>query len=352
LIAPAAGLPQRILITGASGCVGQHIADLLLRESDAELLLLLRDPTKLTAVPAQHPRITLLVGDLRDLTPHAGAIATATRVVHTATAWGDPERAMAVNVLAVKQLLAFTSPEWLEQVIYFSTASVLDRQLRLLPEALSEGTEYIQTKALCLQQLEEHPLADRIVAIFPTLVFGGRVDGSGAFPTSYLTAGLREACRWLWLAKWLRVDASFHFIHAADIARVCWHLLQHPQAPNPETGQGRVRRLVLGQPAVTVNETVRRLVGWRRGWMPSVGLTITPWLVEALIKLLRLEITPWDRFSIRQRHFVHQPISPPERFGLVSHTPSLEAVFADAGLPRRSSLRQLCVAIVAKLGNL
>jgi hypothetical protein len=86
--------------------------------------------------------------------------------------------------------------------------------------------------------------------------------------------------------------------------------------------------------------------------MPSVGLTITPWLVEALIKLLRLEITPWDRFSIRQRHFVHQPISPPERFGLVSHTPSLEAVFADAGLPRRSSLRQLCVAIVAKLGNL
>lgn len=338
---PVAGRPQRILITGASGCVGQHIADLLLRESDAELLLLLRDPAKLTAVPADHPRITLLVGDLRNLTPHAGAIATATRVVHTATAWGDPERAMAVNVVAVKQLLRFTSPEWLEQVIYFSTASVLDRQLQLLPEALSEGTEYIQTKALCLQQLEDHPLADRIVAIFPTLVFGGRVDGSGPFPTSYLTAGLNEASRWLWLAKWLRVEASFHFIHAADIARVCWHLLHQPREPNPESGQGRVRRLVLGQPAVSVNATVRKLVGWRRGWMPPVGVPITPWLVEALIKLLRLEITPWDRFSIRQRHFVHAPISPPERFGLVSHAPTLEAVFADAGLPRGHTLWQL-----------
>ena len=123
--------PARILITGASGCVGQHIAAQLYRDTDAELLLLLRDPAKLTAVPANDPRITLLVADLRELTPHAGAIATATRVIHTATAWGDPERAMAVNVVAVKQLLAFTSPEWLEQVIYFSTASlpILNMQL-------------------------------------------------------------------------------------------------------------------------------------------------------------------------------------------------------------------------------
>ncbi|MCP9928080.1 NAD(P)-dependent oxidoreductase [Cyanobium sp. CH-040] len=345
---PGPARPQRILITGASGCVGQHIAHLLLRESDAELLLLLRDPARLTAVPADHPRITLLVGDLRDLTPHAGAIATATRVVHTATAWGDPARAMAVNVVAVKQLLACCSPERLEQVLYFSTASILDRDLQLLPEALSEGTEYIQTKALCLQQLEHHPLAERIVALFPTLVFGGRVDGRGVdgdgqFPTSYLTAGLKEACRWLWLATWLRVDASFHFIHAGDIARVCAHLLSEPHGsaagrPNPEPGQGRVRRLVLGQPAVTVNDTVRRLTRWRGGWMPPVGLAVTPALVEVLIKLLRLEVTAWDRFSIRQRHFVHEPISPPERFGLVSQAPTLEAVFEQAGLPRRRPL--------------
>jgi nucleoside-diphosphate-sugar epimerase len=243
-------------------------------------------------------------------------------------------------VVAVKQLLAFTSPEWLEQVLYFSTASVLDRQLRLLPEAASEGTEYIQTKALCLQQLEEHPLAERIVALFPTLVFGGRVDGSGPFPTSYLTAGLGEASRWRWLAKWLRVDASFHFIHAADIARVCLHLLSVPQFPNPEPGQGRVRRLVLGQPAVSVNHTVRGLLRWCGGWMPPAGVTITPWLVEALIQQLRLEVTAWDRYSIRQRHFLHEPISPPERFGLVSHAPTLEAVFADAGLQRRRGLAQ------------
>ena len=327
--------PARILITGASGCVGQHIAAQLYRDTDAEHLLLLRDPAKLTAVPANDPRITLLVADLRELTPHAGAIATATRVIHTATAWGDPERAMAVNVVAVKQLLAFTSPEWLEQVIYFSTASLLNRQLELLPEALSEGTEYIQTKALCLQQLEQHPLAERIVAVFPTLVFGGAVDGKGPFPTSYLTAGLGEACRWLWLAKWLRADASFHFIHAADIAQVCCHLATRPHQSNPEPGQGALRRLVLGQPAISVDATVSQLCRWRRSWRPPLGLNLQGALIEALIKLLRIEVNAWDRFSIRQRHFVHEPVSPPERFGLVSHAASLAAVFEQARLPHR-----------------
>ena len=327
--------PARILITGASGCVGQHIAAQLYRDTDAELLLLLRDPAKLTAVPANDPRITLLVADLRELTPHAGAIATATRVIHTATAWGDPERAMAVNVVAVKQLLAFTSPEWLEQVIYFSTASLLNRQLELLPEALSEGTEYIQTKALCLQQLEQHLLAERIVAVFPTLVFGGAVDGKGPFPTSYLTAGLGEACRWLWLAKWLRADASFHFIHAADIAQVCCHLATKPHQSNPEPGQGALRRLVLGQPAISVDATVSQLCRWRRSWRPPLGLNLQGALIEALIKLLRIEVNAWDRFSIRQRHFVHEPVSPPERFGLVSHAASLAAVFEQARLPHR-----------------
>jgi nucleoside-diphosphate-sugar epimerase len=330
--------PARILITGASGCVGQEIAERLYRTSDAHLLLLLRDPSKLKTVPAADPRITLLVGDLRELGPHTGAIASAQRIIHTATAWGDPERAHQVNVVAVKELLRLTDPAVLEQVIYFSTASILDRQLQLLPEAEEYGTEYIRTKAQCLRQLEQHPLAERIVAVFPTLVFGGRITPGDPHPTSYLTAGLGEAVRWLWLAKWLRAEASFHFIHAADIATVCAHLATHPHQPNPEPGQGSVRRLVLGQPVITVNDTVARLCRWRRSWRPPFGVDLRGWLIEGLIKLLRIEVNAWDRFSIRQRHFVHEPISPPERFGLVSVAPTLEAVLESAGVPHRGPL--------------
>ena len=328
--------PARILITGASGCVGQYTTSWLLENSNAELLLWLRDPSKLTAVPADHPRIQLLVGDLRDTDRFATELASVNRVIHTATAWGDPERAQQVNVVAVKRMLSLLNPSLIEQITYFSTASILDRNLQPLKEALAYGTEYIQTKAQCLKDLEEHPLAEKIVAVFPTLVFGGRVDGNSPFPTSYLTEGLAEASRWLWLARFLRADASFHFIHAADIAAICGHLATTPHQRNPEPGQGPVRRIVMGQPAISVNNTVASLCRWR-GLRRTPGVPLWPWLIETLIRVLPIEVNAWDRFSIRQRHFIHHPVTQPERFGAKSHAANLEAVLQDSGLPRRGT---------------
>ena len=329
--------PARILITGASGCVGQYTTSWLLNNSNAELLLWLRDPGKLTAVSADHPRIQLLVGDLRDPDRFADELASVSRVIHTATAWGDPERAQQVNVVAVKRMLSLLDPSVIEQITYFSTASILDRHLQPLTEALAYGTEYIQTKAQCLKDLEQHPLAEKIVAVFPTLVFGGRVDGSSRFPTSYLTEGLLEASKWLWLARFLRADASFHFIHAADIAAICGHLATNPHQRNSEPGQGAVRRIVMGQKAISVNEAVACLCRWR-GLRSTPGVPLWPWLIETLIRVLPIEVNAWDRFSIRQRHFIHEPVTQPERFGDTSHAADLESVLLDSGLPRRGSL--------------
>ena len=329
-----ADTPARILITGASGCVGQYTASWLLEHSDADLVLWLRDPSKLSAIPADHPRVTLLVGDLRESDRFAAQLKTVTRVIHTATAWGDPERAQQVNVVAVKAMLNLLDPAVLQQVVYFSTASILDRHLQPLPEALAYGTEYIQTKAQCLKELERHPLAERIVAVFPTLVFGGRVDGTSPFPTSYLTEGLAEASKWLWLARWLRADASFHFIHAADIAAICGSLATQPHQLNRTPGQGAIRRIVMGQKAISVNDAVATLCRWR-GVARTPGVQLWAWLIEGLIRVLPIEVNAWDRFSIRQRHFIHDPVTQPEAFGLSSHGRDLEAVLQDSGLPRR-----------------
>ena len=52
-----------ILITGASGCVGQYTCNWLLKNTEARLLLLIRDPKKLTAIDPSHPRVDLLIGD-------------------------------------------------------------------------------------------------------------------------------------------------------------------------------------------------------------------------------------------------------------------------------------------------
>ena len=56
---------ESILITGASGCVGQYIANWLLENSNSELFLWVRDPQKITSINLENPRIKLLVGDLR-----------------------------------------------------------------------------------------------------------------------------------------------------------------------------------------------------------------------------------------------------------------------------------------------
>ena len=172
----------RILVTGASGCVGQYTANWLLKNTESNLLLWIRNPKKLRAINLKDPRIKLLIGDLRNPEIFTEDLAQVTHVIHTATAWGDIERTKQVNITAVKKLLSHLNPDYLEKFIYFSTASILDRKLNKLPQAEYLGTEYIQTKAKCLQELEKHFLAPKIVAVFPTLVFGGRYNQSGLFP--------------------------------------------------------------------------------------------------------------------------------------------------------------------------
>ena len=168
-------------------------------------------------------------------------------------------------------------------------------------------------------------------------MFGGRVDGTSPFPTSYLTAGLAEASRWLWLARWLRADASFHFIHAEDIARICGQFAIRPHEENQEPGQGALRGIVMGQRAISVDDAVATICRWR-GVGRTPGIPLWPWLIETLIRILPIEVNAWDRFSIRQRHFIHEPVSAPERFGNQSCR-HLETVLSDSGLPNRGKPR-------------
>ncbi len=327
---------EQILITGASGCVGQHIAAWLLKNSDANLLLWLRDPTKLKAINLINPRIKLLIGDLRESRLFINELSTVNRVIHTATAWGDPQRAYQVNVKAVKELLDKLNPDILEQIIYFSTASILNKNLEPLKESFIYGTEYIQTKAQCLQELENHQYAEKIIAVFPTLVFGGTVDGTSKFPSSYLTDGLLQAVKWLWLARWVRAYSKFHFIHAEDIAFVCGHLATTPHQINLEPGKGAIKRLVLAQPHITIDQAVDTLLKWE-GIKKTPRLPLWGWLIEILIRVLPIKINAWDRYSIKQRHFNHNTISPPERFGGHSYARTLEDVLRHAGLAQKNN---------------
>ena len=60
-----------------------------------------------------------------------------------------------------------------EQVIYLSTASVLNNENKPLKEAGEIGTDYIRSKYDCLHQIEKLAIFPKITTVFPTLVLGG-----------------------------------------------------------------------------------------------------------------------------------------------------------------------------------
>ena len=325
-----------ILITGASGCVGQYIANWLIENSSSELFLWVRDPKKITSINLDNPRIKVLVGDLRQPNKFKKELSEVNRVIHTATAWGDPKRAKEVNILAVKNLLNLLNPSNIKQIIYFSTASVLDKNLNLLPEAFKYGTEYIQTKAQCFSELESHQLSTKIIAVFPTLVFGGRLDGKSIFPASYLTEGLSEAFRWIWLARWIKIFSRFHFIHAADIAFICGHLATSHFEPTQPFSKSKIKKIVLGQPHISIDMAIKTILEWK-GMRRVPQIPLWTWLVEILVVLLPIQITNWDRFSLRQSNFIYEPVTSPETFGGKSYAQSLGQVLLNSGLYKHTN---------------
>lgn len=308
-------MPRKILVTGASGCVGHYVAEALANEPDTELFLLVRDPAKFL-LPLDWQRHHLIQGSLEDLDSLRPLLADMNAVVHTATAWGDVERAQRVNVTQTMALFEALSAKHCQKIIYFSTASVLDRENQPVPIAAEAGTEYIRTKYEMLQRRLELPLRDRLVTLFPTLVFGGSPQHS----YSQIALGLAEIKRYINVLRFLTADAAFHVIHAADIALVVKGVLQMPEMPER-------RDLVLGVPAVTVNEAIATLCYfYRKRIYFQVPIPVKPLLW--LAPLLRIQLSSWDRHCLNDLHFTHR-ITRPEDFGLSSRFGSLKDVLAD-----------------------
>lgn len=299
---------MNVFITGISGCVGHYVFDALAEIPDLHLYLLVRDPAKLRFDP-DRPNVTLIRGDARDMTPHADLLREMDAIIHIAAGWGE-QAAYQVNRDATFAMLDMADPGRLQKLILFSTASVLDQNNALLDAAGTAGTDYIKSKYLCLKELPQHPLADRVITLFPTLVFGG----DEKHPSSHLNGGLPDALKWVKLARWLKLDASFHFVHGRDIAQIVAYVLLNDV---PE------KRLVMGGRETTVQEMleiVSEHAGTRyRGW-----INLDP-LLEVLALAFRSKMNAWDRFCMRYRHFRYRVVSP-ETFGMTSAYPTLKDI--------------------------
>ena len=320
---------KNLLITGSNGCVGQYLIDWFLKNTQFRLYLMVRDRSKLPLSVQKNKRVKLIICDIRESNKYKKEISQVNYLIHTATAWGDPQRAYEVNIKAFEELLEMLDIKKLEKIIYFSTASILNTNTELMREALIYGTEYIKTKYKCFERLRESSFADKTFAVFPTLVFGGTLGKYSKYPVSYLTSGLEEIGKWLWLARFLKLDSKFHFIHAKDIAQICGFLIKN----HKEAKYKGFKKFVLGQKFISIDDAINILLK-RNKMKRYFAIPLTRKILKLLLRILPIETTPWDSFSIKKYDFNHDPITNPETFTLKSHAKSLNDILRLSKLPR------------------
>ena len=301
----------KVFITGASGCVGHYVIDQLVQ--DYQLTLLVRNPAKLRFNPAQFQNITIIPGDM-DLIPDLTTVLSQMDYcIHIATAWGGAgtER---INVDRVNQLFNSLSPARLRRVIYFSTASILGAENKILPEAEQYGTDYIKTKYRCYTHLAECWCNDRIVTVFPTLVFGG----DAVHPFSHLSSSIPQVRRFAWLLGRLNIDLRFHYIHAQDIAKIVKQLLELPQVK---------KDYVLGNPALSFGEFSKRAArffGHHLRWQ----VKLSPRFIYKMIATFGAEVSAWDRFLVQYQNFCYDTVDCTS-FQVASNYSQVEELMAD-----------------------
>ncbi|MEL6491346.1 MAG: NAD(P)-dependent oxidoreductase [Cyanobacteria bacterium J06621_3] len=312
---------MRIFITGASGCIGHYLVETLIENTDHELFLMMRNPAKLKVPTDSREGIHVLKGDMREVAQFADLLKTMDTAILVATSWGDPKESYEINVEKTLEIMNLLDVERCQQVIYFSTASILDRDNTPLKEAGEIGTDYVRTKYICHEKLSELAIAPKITTVFPTLVFGG----SDTKPYSHIAGGLSEVASYIGIIRFIKADGSLHYIHAKDIAEVVRHLVDHPPA------EGESRELVIGNPSKTANEVVQDITQYL-GKRTYFQVPLSFGLANAIIKIFNIRMADWDRFCMEYRHFTYQNAVTPSSFGLQDHYPTIEDVFRSAGV--------------------
>jgi nucleoside-diphosphate-sugar epimerase len=322
---------MRILVTGASGCVGHYVSETLIQNTDHELFLFVRNPAKLRVDINTRRGVHVIAADMMEIEQQAELLRTINVAVLTAAGWGG-QAAFDINYTKTHILLSLLDPQVCEQVIYFSTESVLDRENQLLAEAGKIGTDYIMSKYQCLDKLTREKktidganhIAAKVTAVFPTLVFGG----DDTKPYSFLSADLPSVTKYAGLLQWFSADGSFHFIHARDIAEVVRYLIA-----NPEIADKFDRRLVLGNQLVTADAGIKEICAYF-GKKSPVQIPLSIAIANFFIKVFNIKMAEWDRFCLNYRHFSHANPVNPATFGLPSYAPTITDIFRTRGLVR------------------
>ncbi len=307
-------MSESIFITGATGCIGHYVLDLLRDDPRYQLHLLCRDPKRLRFDYEAYPNIHIHIGNMETIETCRSVIEKMDYLIHIATDWSDSDYATLLNVTKTHDMFNYCSPDRCKRIIYFSTASILGKGNVPIPEAREYGTGYIRSKYLAFEALSELALADRIVTLFPTLVIGG----DKSHPWSHISSGLVPNLHYLKFLRFLKPDIRFHFLHSQDIASVTTHLLTM-ENPDP--------CYVLGNGVLQGASVIREICD-AFSIRTYFQIPVTSRMVFFLTRLLKITLAPWDRHCIQHPYFEYRAVSP-DHFGMETQFPTFRSVLVD-----------------------
>ena len=205
-----------VLVTGGTGFIGSHVAARLV-EGGQTVRLLVRDPTKLTRVPAltDTSSIDVIVGDVTDRESVERALDGCTAVVHAAAhvslAERDAAQAEAVNVGGTRLVVGGAAERELTAV-YVSSVSVFgvgNERVTIDTPLTAGGGAYTRSKVAAEQLVRE--LQQRgapVSVVYPSGVLGPDVPDLG--PTYLGLIG--------WLRTPPRTTSGCSIVDVRDVA--------------------------------------------------------------------------------------------------------------------------------------
>ncbi len=185
---------RRVLVTGATGFIGSHLAERLVAEG-ARVRVLVRDPKKL--LPSLIARVEVACGDLLYPADCVEALTGCDVVFHVAAWLGTPNRretAYAINVTATQQLAEAARSRGVQRFVSTSSiavygpvrAGVVDETHPHWPGYLYSETKSAGEQAVFAEQTDRV----EVVVIRPAQVYGPRGGAWTTLPVELAQRGL------------------------------------------------------------------------------------------------------------------------------------------------------------------
>lgn len=305
---------KHVFITGASGCVGHYLIRECLKQDNLHIHVLVRYPEKLKFSESEFQRITIHVGDFKQIEKFKSVIKKMNFLIHSVTEWWGEEQTHLVNVTKTKEFFSMTDSEICEQIVYFSTASVLGKGNKVIKEAKEYGSSYIRSKYNAYHMIQSLPMKDKITIVFPTMVFGGDTK----FPQSHITKGVTQAFNYLKYLRFIHVDGAFHFIHSADIATLAVYFMLNPK---------KYREYVLGNSCISIKDALKVLYT-QFNMKPLFRIHVKKWFINILTKLFRIKIGAWEKYCMDNSYMIFDAVNP-KTFGLKGKFDTLDKLIID-----------------------